>query len=153
MFHTHIRTDPGVILDARASWTVGSDVQLSHRKWETMMPILTSSVGVTQFDRSLWQTVNFSGGSEGKASACDVGDPGSVPGWGRSPGEGNGHPLRCSCLENPLDKGAWWTAIHGVTKSQTWLERWTLSLSLSHPLSVKSDSDFCPSVTRLFHLA
>ena len=71
------------------------------------MPILTSSVGVTQFDRSVWQTVNFSGGSEGKASACDVGEPGSVHGWGRSPGEGNGNPLQYSCLENPMDREVW----------------------------------------------
>ena len=46
------------------------------------------------------------GGSEVKASACNVGDLGSVPGSGRSPGEGNGNPLQCSCLENPMDGGA-----------------------------------------------
>ena len=49
----------------------------------------------------------FPGGSEVKASACNVGDPGSIPGSGRSPGEGNGNPLQYSCLENPLDGGAW----------------------------------------------
>ena len=48
----------------------------------------------------------FPGGSEGKASACNVGDPGSIPGWGRSPGEGNGNPLQYSCLENPMDRRA-----------------------------------------------
>ena len=47
------------------------------------------------------------GGSEGKASACNVGDLGSIPGLGRSPGEGNGNPLQYSCLENPMDRGAW----------------------------------------------
>ena len=50
---------------------------------------------------------DFPGGSDGKASAYNVGDPGSVPGLGRSPGEGNGNPLKYSCLENPMDGGAW----------------------------------------------
>ena len=49
----------------------------------------------------------FPGGSDGKASACNAGDPGSIPGSGRSPGEGNGNPLQQSCLENPMDRGAW----------------------------------------------
>ena len=49
----------------------------------------------------------FPGGSDGKASAYNVGDPGSVPGLGRSPGEGNGNPLQYSCLENPMEGGAW----------------------------------------------
>ena len=47
------------------------------------------------------------GGSDGKASACNAGDPGSIPGLGRSPGEGNGNPLQYSCLENPMDGGSW----------------------------------------------
>ena len=47
------------------------------------------------------------GGSEVKASACNAGNPGSIPGLGRSPGEGNGTPLQYSCLENPMDRGAW----------------------------------------------
>ena len=49
----------------------------------------------------------FPGGSGGKMSACNVGNPGSIPGSGRSPGEGNGNPLRYSCLENPMDGEAW----------------------------------------------
>ena len=49
----------------------------------------------------------FPGGSEVKASASNVGDSGSIPGLGRSPGEGNGNPLQYSCLENPMDEGAW----------------------------------------------
>ena len=48
----------------------------------------------------------FPGGSDGTASACNVGDPGSIPGLGRSPGEGNGNPVQYSCLENPMDRGA-----------------------------------------------
>ena len=56
--------------------------------------------------------------SVGKESACSAGDPGSIPGLGRSPGEGNGNPLHYPCLENPMERGAWWTAVHGVAKSQ-----------------------------------
>ena len=58
-------------------------------------------------------------GSDSKASAYNAGDLGSIPGSGRSPGEGNGNPLRYSCLENPMDGGAWWAAVHGVAQSQT----------------------------------
>ena len=59
------------------------------------------------------------GGSDGKESGCNAGDPDSIPGSGRSHGEGNGNPPQYSCLENPLDRGAWWATVHGVTKSQT----------------------------------
>ena len=58
-------------------------------------------------------------GSDSEESASNAGDPGSIPGLGRSPGEGKGNPLQCSCLENPMDRGAWQAAVHGVTKSQT----------------------------------
>ena len=51
--------------------------------------------------------IGFPGGSDGKVSVCNAGDPGSIPGLGRSRGEGNGNPLQCSCLENPMDGGAW----------------------------------------------
>ena len=59
------------------------------------------------------------GGSDGKESACDAGVLGSIPRWGRSPGEGNGNPLQYSCLENPMDRGAWLATVHEVAKSQT----------------------------------
>ena len=55
----------------------------------------------------LKRTTGFPGGSDGKASAWSAGDPGSIPGLGRSPGEGNGNPLQYSCLENSMDWGAW----------------------------------------------
>ena len=58
------------------------------------------------------QTVN-------KVSVGNAGDPGSIPGLGRSPEEGNGNPLQYSRLENPMDRGAWWAIVQGVTKSQT----------------------------------
>ena len=63
-------------------------------------------------------TPDFPGGSDGKESACNVRDLGLIPGSGRFPGEGNGNPLQCSCLGNPMDRGAWWD---GVIKSQTQL--------------------------------
>ena len=62
---------------------------------------------------------SFPGGSEVKASVCNAGDLGSIPGSERSPGEGNGNPLQYSCLENPMDTGAWWAIVHGVAKSRT----------------------------------
>ena len=65
------------------------------------------------------------GGSEVKASARDAGDPGSIPGSGRSPAEGNGNPLQYSCLENTMDGGAWWATVHGVAKSRTQLSDFT----------------------------
>ena len=61
----------------------------------------------------------FPGGSDGKASACNEGDLGSIPGSRRSPGEENRNRLQYSCLENPMEGGAWQATVHGVTKSQT----------------------------------
>ena len=71
----------------------------------------------------------FPGGSDSKASACNAGDPGSIPGSGRSHEEGNGTPLQYSCLENPMDGGAWWATVHGVGKSQTRLSDFTFTFS------------------------
>ena len=70
---------------------------------------------------SVTRKVGFPGGSAGKESACNEGDHGSVAGSGRSPGGGHGNPLQYSCLENPMDRGPWRAAVHGVTKSQTCL--------------------------------
>ena len=71
--------------------------------------------------------IGFPGGSEVKASACNEGDLGLIPGWGRAPGEGNGNPLQYSCLENPMDGGAWWGTVHRVAKSWTRLSDFTHS--------------------------
>ena len=65
--------------------------------------------------------LGFSSGSEGKETACNVGDSGLIPGSGRPPGEGNGNPLQYSCLENPMDGRAWWAPVHRVTRSGTQL--------------------------------
>ena len=63
--------------------------------------------------------MEFPAGLDSKESTCNAGDLGSIPGSGQSPGEGNGNPLQYSCLENCMDRGAWWATVHGVTKSQT----------------------------------
>ena len=91
-----------------------------------------------QTQLSNWTELNQSGlkgslgGSDGKESTCnaeDVGDMGSIPASGRSPGVGHGNPLQYSCLENPMDRGAWQATVHGVAKSRTWLSDFT---SLQH---------------------
>ena len=64
-------------------------------------------------------TVGFTGASVVKNLPANAGDAGSVPGLGRASGDGNGNPLQCSCLGNPMDRGAWQAAVHGVTESQT----------------------------------
>ena len=70
---------------------------------------------------------DFPGGSDGKAYVYNAGDPGSIPGSGRSSGEGNDNPLQHCCLENPKDRGAWQVIVHGVTKSQTQLSDFTFT--------------------------
>ena len=82
----------------------------------------------------------FSGGLKGKSSACNAGDLSSIPGSGRSPGEGNGNPIQYSCLENPMDRGASQTTVHGVTKSQT---------QLSNDAHGNINSDLC--LIALYH--
>ena len=82
------------------------------------------SIVCITFDLSIL-LLGFPGGSEVKASACNLGDLGSIPGSGRSPGEGYGNPLQYSCLENPMDRGAWWVTVHGVAKSWTWPSHFT----------------------------
>ena len=88
---------------------------------------------LTKGTRKDEDTLKLSPGSENKgfpedkASACNAGDLGSIPGLGRSPGEGNGNPLQYSCLENPMDRGAWQATVHGVAKSRTGLSYFTLA--------------------------
>ena len=89
-------------------------------------------------------SLGFTGGSDSKESACNVGDLGSSPESGRSPEEGNGHLLHYSSLENPMNRGARWATVHGVTKSWTWLsdqlclhQEATRLSKLIHPLTEK----------------
>ena len=74
--------------------------------------------------------MGFPGGSEVKASACNAGDLGSIPELERSPGEGNGNPLQYSFLANPMDGGAWWATVPGVTKDQTRLSDFTFTFNI-----------------------
>ena len=76
--------------------------------------------------------MDFPGGSD-KASAYNVGDPGSIPGLGRSSGEVNGNPVQYSSLENPMDRGAWWATVHGVAKRWTQLSNFTFFSFLVYP--------------------
>ena len=96
---------------------------------QTMMDCLYHNQDIHPLNMSLTQQrfskKDFPSGSEGKASAYNAGDPGSIPGSGRSPGEGNGNPLQYSCLENSMDGGAWLATVHGVTKSRTRLSNFT----------------------------
>ena len=73
------------------------------------------------FSLSIHMIMDFLGGSDSKESAWSVEDLGLIPGLGRSPGEGNGYPLQYSGLENFMDRGAWQATVHGIAKSQTWM--------------------------------
>ena len=79
-----------------------------------------------------WRHLDLPGGSDGKASACSAGDPGLIPGLGRSSREGNGNPLQYSRLENPMDRGAWQATVHGVAKSRTRLNDFTFTFFQCH---------------------
>ena len=81
-------------------------------------------------------------GSDGKASVSNAGDPGLNPGSGRSPGEGNCNPLQYSCLENPMDRGAWWATVHGVAKSRTRLSNFTYSSKEENEACFSDDNYF-----------
>ena len=142
----------------------GQGVKIPHVSWPKNQNVNNRSSIVTSSIKTLkWSTLkkkknllrinekqwlstylimqSFPGGSEDKASACDAGGPGSIPGWGRSPGEGNGNPLQYSCLENPVERGAWQATVHRVAKSWTQLSDFTFFLSkylhntlLKHPM-------------------
>ena len=71
-----------------------------------------------------WESWSLPGSSDGKESVCSAGDLGSIPGSGRSPGEGNGYLLQYSSLEHSMDRGPWWATVPGGTESWTWLSGW-----------------------------
>ena len=83
---------------------------------------IMSKKPITEYPSRFNLSLGFLGGSDGKESACNAGDPSLIPGSGRPPGGGHGNPLQYSCLENPMDRGAWQAAVPGVVKSQTRLE-------------------------------
>ena len=102
---------------------------------------LVFTFDINQVPRSkTWASQGASG--EELASPCrlDVTDSGSIPGWGRSPGGGHGNPLQCSCLDSPMDRGAWRATVHGVAQSQTRLS----DLARTHAkVSLSCTSDCC----------
>ena len=109
-----------------------SSLQTRKYKWpsitrEDSEPYRKSAKPKAALQADFQSIKGFPGGSEDKASACKAGDPGSIPGLGRSPGEGNGNPLQYSCLENPMDRGAWQATVHRVAKSQTRLSDFTFT--------------------------
>ena len=122
---------------------VGDAIQPSHLLSSPSPPALnlsqhqglfkwvSSSHQVAIKQKLFFTTLGFPCGSDGKESACNIGDSGSIPGLERSPGEGNGNTLQYSCLENSMDRGSWQATVHGVTESDTteWL---TLSHSNAH---------------------
>ena len=97
-------------------WNDGKDINI-----DKPLSLLSKQILVLAFiDLNFLQFFrDFPGGSDGKASAYNSGDPGSFPGSGRSPAEGNGNPLQYPCLENPMDGEAWQATVHGVAKSWT----------------------------------
>ena len=76
--------------------------------------------------------MGFPGGSDGKVSACNAGDPGLIPGWGKSPGEGNDNPLQYSCLENSMEWEPCRLQVHGVAKSRTRLRRLSMHAKITN---------------------
>ena len=89
------------------NYTLSSSVYISFLRSYTSILVVLLFFVPSQNSVSVPLPEDFPGGSVGKASGCSAGDLGSIPGLGRSPGEGNGNPLQYSCLENPMDRGAW----------------------------------------------
>ena len=98
--------------------------------------LASSSLSVLSFCLSVL-FMGFPGGSDGKASARNAVDPGSILGLGRSPGEGNGNPLQYPCLENSLNGEAWWATVHGVAKSRTRLSDFTFTFTVHGVLKAR----------------
>ena len=96
--------------------------RLTHLLWRLRIRVVTTllklegPLEILPARLSFFLTWEFPGSSIGKESACNAGDLGSIPGWRRSPGEGNGNPLQDSCLENPMERGVWWAIVHGIAR-------------------------------------
>ena len=97
----------------------GSNPRLLYLLHWQVCPLPLCHLGKHHTYLSLYINIGFPGGSDGRESACNAGDLGSIPELGRSPGGGDGNPLQCSCLENPMVRGAWRATVHGVRESDT----------------------------------
>ena len=106
--------------------------------------VMNIGVQHVSFNSGFLSVYCYPDGLDGKASACNVGDPGSIPGSGRSPGDGNGNPLQCSCLENPMDRRVWQATVHGLAEFDM-----TEQLSFPFPFLWC----VCPAVGLLGHMA
>ena len=113
-FHLKVRVSRSVVSDSATPWTVDYH---SPPSWD--FPGKSTGVGCHLSLKSSVYFMGFSGGSDSKKSARNAGDLDSTSGSGRSPGERNGYPLQCSCLENLMHRGARWATVHGVVKSWT----------------------------------
>ena len=108
--------------------------KLSTNLFGIWLPQVISQMMLIYCSTIVWIKMNvmfewgFPGGSDSKASACSAWDLGAIRGLGRSSGEENGNPLQCSCLENPTDRRAWWTTVHGVARSWTHLSKHTCTV-------------------------
>ena len=121
-------------LDSKGSASASSHLSFSdscvkgQAFLKTIFPLKTSTPLQKFLLESLKLSSGLPGGSVAKESVCNAGDAGLIPGLGRSPGEGHGNPLQCSCLENPMGRGAWRATVHGVEKESDTTEWLTLSL-------------------------
>ena len=109
---TELLTELTKLTSWGACWGLRDEAHSRGRNYPFPQRIHTLTSGVMNTHRS----EGFSRSSVSKESACNAGDPGLIPVSGRYPGEGNGNPLQYSCLENPIDRGAWQATIHGVTR-------------------------------------
>ena len=121
----------------------------ADRKRDSPCKLKTTWVKCDTFWKRLYQ-FGFPGGSGSKESACNAGDPGWILGLGRSSGGGNGNPLQYPCLENPMDRGAWWATVHGVPKESDMTERLTLLLSYQFSKHIMSCLENCPRETKSY---
>ena len=114
-----LAVNPGVLChwSGEMQFTAKQNLKTGPWKWSWS----SQGLGHQQLRKSLTRGFGqlfFPGSSNGKEPTYNAGDPGLIPGLGRSPGEGNVYPHQYSCLENPMDRGAWWATVHGVAMSQ-----------------------------------
>ena len=117
--HTVFQKEERILLALKKAWII-CDTKAIIRT--VQLPLKTKSPCQQRpqhFYDDIIRWPGFPAGSDGQEYACSAGALGSLPGVGRSPGGGHGNPLQYSCLENPMNRGAWWATVHRVTKSQT----------------------------------
>ena len=118
---SHKKSLAGTVHRLTKTWTWLSAHVHAHTDTHTHSWRLTLPTWAHYFKITLIFAMDVPDGSAGKETACNAGDVGSIPGSGRSPGEGNGNPLQYCCLRNPMDRGAWRATLQGVPKSWMWL--------------------------------